>query len=140
MLQHFSVKELVPPSVYEVRGEKSIQLFDLNALRLLDWLRDRYGAATVNDWDWGGNFSQSGFRTVEFYGSPEKYFASFSQHKYGRAFDVKFQSVSAEEVRLDLKLNWDAQGLGFPITLEDDVSWLHVDTRPSKKIISSFKP
>lgn len=140
MPEFFAVNELVPPSVYEHRGERSIQLFDTNALKLIDWLRDRYGAATINDWAWGGNFSQSGLRTVEFYGTPIKYFSSFSQHKYGRAFDLKFNGMSAEEVRLDLKLNWESLGLGFPITIEDDVSWLHVDTRPQDKLVTSFKP
>jgi hypothetical protein len=140
MLKHFSAKELVPPSVYDIRGDKSIQLFDTNALKLLDWLRDRYGSATVNDWAWSGNYSQSGLRTVEFYGSWEKYNKSFSQHKYGRAFDVKFKEATAQEIREDLKAVWAVVGLGFPITLEDDVSWLHVDTRWQERAVTSFKP
>jgi len=139
-MKHFKAQELVPPSVFDIRGDKSIQLFDVNALKLLDWLRDRYGSATVNNWSWGGNFSQSGLRTVEHYGSFEKYNKSFSQHKYGRAFDVKFKSKTAEEVRTDLKAMWELKGLGFSITLEDDVSWLHVDTRPQDRLITSFKP
>lgn len=139
-MKHFKAQELVPPSVYNVRGDKSIQLFDTNALKLIDWLRDRYGSTTINDWSWGGNFSQSGLRTVEFYGSDESYHKSFSQHKYGRAFDLKFKDVSAEEIRTDLKAMWELQGLGFPITLEDDVSWVHVDTRPQNKLVTSFKP
>lgn len=138
--KHFDIEELVPPDVFAIRGEKAIELFDVNALRLLDWLRDRYGPAVINNWRSGGQFSQSGLRTVAFYGSDAKYHASFSQHKYGRAFDMKFSRKTAVEIREDLKLQWPAEGLGFPISLEDDVSWLHVDTRPHDGLLKIFKP
>jgi len=139
-VKHFKIQELVPEPVFMARGEKAIQLFDSNALRLIDWMRERYGACVINNWHIGGQFSQSGLRTVEFYGSPEKYFASFSQHKYGRAFDMKFIHKTAQEIREDMKLQWPSSGLGFSVSMESDVTWVHVDTRISDKLISEFKP
>lgn len=139
-MKHFVAQELVPPEVFAARGAKSLELFDHNLLRLLDWLRDRYGPAVINNWHLGGQFSQSGLRTVAFYGSESKYHASFSQHKYGRAADLKFSRKDAVEVREDLKLQWSANGLGFPISIEEGVSWLHVDTRPHTGLIKFFKP
>lgn len=139
-MKHFRIEELVPESVFNARGEKAIQLFDANAIRLLEWMRERYGPCQINDWHRGGQFSQSGLRTVEFYGSPDKYFASFSQHKYGRAFDMKFSGKTAVEVREDMKIQWPSSGLGFSVSMESDVTWVHVDTRISDKLISEFKP
>lgn len=139
-MKHFVAQELVPPEVFAARGVKSLELFDHNLLRLLDWLREKYGPAVINNWHIGGQFSQSGLRTVAFYGSELKYHNSFSQHKYGRAADMKFAKKTAVEIREDLKLQWPACGLGFPISLEEDVSWLHVDTRPHDGLIKTFKP
>ena len=47
---------------------------------------------------------------------------------------------SKDELEYFLKLQWPACGLGFPISLEEDVSWLHVDTRPHDGLIKTFKP
>lgn len=139
-MKYFKAFELVPPDVYEIRREKSLQLFDPNLLKLADWLRARYGPATINNWYWGGAFSQSGLRTMEHYGTWKAFEKSFSQHKYGRALDMKFKDKTAEEVRTDLKALWELEGLGFAITLENNVSWLHVDTRPQDRLLTSFNP
>ena len=87
--KHFSVQELVPPAIYNKRGEKSLELIDVRIVMILDHLREKLGKPiTVNNWQWGGGYSQSGLRSVEHYGGSESYFDSFSQHKYGRGADI----------------------------------------------------
>ncbi len=152
MIRHFSLKELVPKHVYDKWGEKAWMFLDFRALKTLEWLRDELGQCTVNNWAWGGEYSQSGLRTHEFYmqGGNElrpEYIAkemiadSFSQHKYGRAFDCKFKNHTADEVRQFIKDKWRIYGYEWPVTLEEDVSWVHFDTRHQlENKIYTFKP
>ena len=152
MINHFSIQELVPEHVYVKYGEKAWWFLDRRAIKTLEWVRDHLGRCTVNNWSWGGEYSQSGLRTFEFYmqGSNRlrpDYIAkqmiadSFSQHKHGRAFDCKLANHSADEARDYIKNNWELFGLGWALTLEEDVSWLHFDcrNRPDKKVYT-FKP
>lgn len=142
MIKYFGIRELVPREVYNARGEKAWQLLDYRAIKTLEWLRENLGSCTVNDWPWGGTFSQSGLRTAEFYlqqsytmatEANAKIAKSFSQHKYGRAFDCKFKNHTAEEARQWIKENWESSGFDWGITLEEGVSWLHFDTRNQPK-------
>lgn len=127
--KYFDVKELVPSSIYNLRGKKSIELIDDRVLITLDKLREVFGICTVNDWLFSstGNYSQSGLRTQE---APE--YSPTSQHTFGRAMDCKFRHNSAEEVRLIVVENKSL----FPyITfIEADVSWFHFDVRNTDRI------
>ena len=125
--KHFEIHELVPPHIYEKRGEKAWELLDERALITLDALRDRFGVATVNNYKFGGTRLWSGLRTPD---SP--YYSETSQHSLGKAFDVVFKYVQAEEVREFILNNRDL----FPhVTgLELDVSWLHFDVRNTNAI------
>ena len=93
--RHFKVQELVPPTVYLDRGEKSIQLMDTRLLLLIDELRDYYGPAVINDWLWDGSFTESGLRTPDC-----TYYSPYSQHTLGRAVDLKFKNVEAKKIRI----------------------------------------
>ena len=125
--KHFEIHELVPPSVYEKRGQKAWELLDERALITLDTLRDHFGVCTVNNYHFGGSRKWSGLRTPE---SP--YYSETSQHSLGKAFDCIFKEVTAEEVRQYI-LSHRSE---FPhITgLELDVSWLHFDVRNTNPI------
>ena len=112
MINYFGIEELVPRSIYNRRGDKAWQLLDMQTLQTLEWLRENLGQCTVNNWKWGGNFSQSGLRTFEIYmqdgftmvnEAKLKMADSLSQHKYGRAFDCKFKDYTAEEARQWIK-------------------------------------
>lgn len=118
--KHFSIKELVPKHVYKSRKDKAWLCFDDRALETLDALREKFGKATVNNWAWGGNRNWSGLRTPR---SP--YGTMYSQHRYGRAFDVIFAEVAAEEAREYVLSNPDE----FPHIkgIELGVSWFHFD-------------
>lgn len=39
----FITQELVPPEIFGTRGEKSLELMDINILEALDTIRDDYG-------------------------------------------------------------------------------------------------
>lgn len=123
--KHFDVKELVTPDLYKKYGENCLQFFCPYALATLDQLREKFGPATVNDWAWGGGYTESGLRSFDFGGILNR-----SLHKFGKAFDVKFKNHTAEEVRQYIINNPDE----FPyiVGLELDVSWLHFDTRNRK--------
>lgn len=135
----FETREFVPPQVYNVRGEKSIQLMDDRILITADDLRARYGPAVINTWFfwnknspvWIGKDSRrwSGLRTKN---SP--YGSAFSQHRFGRAVDMLFRDVTADEIRQDILKDTDL----FPLitSLETGVSWLHVDVRNCERIMT----
>lgn len=126
-LTHFKAYEVVPESVYIDRGEKALQLLDVELLTFIDRLRAALGRRiTINTWKWGGKHSYRGLRN-----SGSKYFKLYSQHTYGKALDFTVEGMASEEVR-----NWIIEHRNLywvkPITfLENDVSWVHIDTRPS---------
>ncbi|AJT61198.1 hypothetical protein AVU32_gp357 [Vibrio phage ValKK3] len=132
--KHFKIQELVTPQMYRDWGEKCWTLFDDRLLRTLDALRERFGPCTINDWSWGGSFDDSGMRDENFYGSTQKYLASRSQHKYGRAADCKFRDIAAHEVRKYILENPDEfPYVKFiecgPLKSGNAMTWVHIDVR-----------
>ena len=130
--EHFKIQELVPPQVYNDRGDLAWELLDDRALRTIDCLRADYGTCIINNWSYGGERMWSGLRTVE---SP--YYSPYSQHSFGRAFDCIFTKVTAEQIRQDI-----VQGRRFYPDIsgmELNTSWLHVDVRNTVKI-KMFNP
>ncbi len=125
--KHFKIHELVPPRIQEKRGEKAWELLDERALITLDALRDRFGVATVNNYEYGGNRLWSGLRTPD---SP--YYSETSQHSLGKAFDVIFKNYEAEEVRKQILSN--RSDFIHISGLELGVSWLHFDVRNTNAI------
>jgi len=136
--KYFKPQELVSADVYNQRGEKALQLLDDRILKAADYLRENLGPATINDWAWGGNNQSRGLRTME---SP--YYRPFSQHSHGRALDMIFRDVTAEQARQyikeNIKLIFAYSGLKS-LTIEEGVSWLHIDCRNAGQGLNSFKP
>jgi len=125
--KYFAAHELVPPSVYDaLNGDERriFNLFDDRQLRTDDMLRERYGPVTINNWKWGGNFKESGLRDPRT-GTG----AAWSQHKFGRGTDKKFDKVTAEEIRQDILANPNNEAFQFITCIEMGVSWLHTDCR-----------
>ena len=124
-LRHFDLRELVTPEIWVTRNSRCVELLDPRALKTLDALRDKFGPTTVNNWHIGGRFKESGLRDP--FTSTG---AMWSQHKFGRAFDLKFRDAKPQNV-FDYVL---AHADEFPeITVLEDVaatpSWLHFDVR-----------
>ena len=126
-LKYFTVQELVPKEVFLARGVKAIELMDKELLVFIDKLREVLGKPiTINTWNAGGVFSYRGLRTIE---CPQ--YSAYSQHTYGKALDFDVAGMSAHEVRewiiANKNLDW-VKPISF---IEDNVNWVHVDTRPS---------
>ncbi|MBF0406484.1 MAG: hypothetical protein HQM10_03960 [Candidatus Riflebacteria bacterium] len=100
-------------------------LMDARELITCDRLRERYGKCTINNWLWGGEYKHSGFREPAC-----KIGAELSQHRYGRGTDKKFETVSPEEIRSDIRKNPDDPAFEFITCVEDGTdTWLHTDVR-----------
>jgi len=132
--EHFIIEELVSPQAFKDRGQKAWQLLDDRVLITLDRLREKYGSMTVNNWKWGGDREWSGLRTAD---SP--YFSKYSQHSYGRAADIIFKHVTAEQVRQDILANIDDPDFRYINSIELGVSWVHLDIRNVDRIFA-FHP
>lgn len=123
--RHFEIQELVPPEIYDARGEAAWELLDARALATLDRMREFFGPIIVNDWHWGGQYRESGLREPN-----TSTGARYSQHKFGRAFDCKFRHTTPLAVYGHILAHQD----DFPYltTLEDieaTPTWLHFDVR-----------
>jgi hypothetical protein len=142
--EYFKIQELVPPCVYSARGNKAWELIDDRLIYTIDQLRRKFGTTIINTWHSGGDQSQSGLRTYEYYlqdGNNEiefnkrlveamlKFNKSYSQHKYGRAADCLFSGVTADEVREYIFTN--PHKFEYINGIERNVSWLHIDVRNS---------
>lgn len=137
--KYFKAHELVPPAIYDRFGERSFMFLDERLLKLCDALREEFGSATINNYKWGGDRVASGLRSPD---SP--HYSPTSQHSFGRAVDILFSNVKAEFVRNCIKSDPDLSNILMDITpsitLEDGVSWLHIDIRNGNAGVNSFKP
>jgi len=115
--------EYIPKDLYEKYAHKPhilIGLIDKRLVQADQMLRNEFGSVIINTWVSGGERNWSGIRTPD---SP--YYSATSQHPYGRASDKIF-TVSAEEVREYIKMNWRTLGI---TCIEDGVDWVHSDVR-----------
>ena len=122
--EYFDIRELVPESVFDARGQKAWQLIDLSLIENADSLRKQLNVSmTCNNWHSGGARTQSGLRIPG-----QSHYKPYSQHSFGRALDL-ICSVSAKEIRQDLKDKVIV--LPYPATFEEggNITWLHMDVR-----------
>ena len=126
--KHFIIQELVPVEIFNYLGpEKSLWLIDPRLYKLIAFLRDFFDVATtINDRYLGGQYNESGFRM-----SNSKTGAALSQHKFGRAADLKFAGhTDYEEIRKIIIDNWPKFKEAGLTTIEAGTeTWLHVDIR-----------
>lgn len=123
---NFDLVELVDPVTYKSRGDKSIELLDNRLITLVQAFRDFFAVPiTINNWATGGQYHESGLRQLDTTTG-----AKFSQHKYGRAADIKIPGITPEEARQTIRKNWaffKSKGL---TTIENNTpSWIHADCR-----------
>lgn len=122
--QHFNIREWVPPSVFEDRGEKAWMLIDPRLIVVMDSIREELDAPiTINDWSWQGKRMWSGLRLP---GSP--YYSKYSQHSFGRAVDFLAAGYTADEVRAVIRKLFKRGKLPVKgLRLELGVNWVHLD-------------
>jgi len=127
---YFDLEELVCPHVYNAFGKKAWQFLDPRWVITINIFREKIGKAVfINNWKEGGKFDQRGMRCIQcdivqdYIKKGEVY---ISAHLLARAGDMDVQGLVAEEVREWMKKHpgwWP-----YPIRLEKDVSWVHLDT------------
>jgi len=129
---YFCIEELVDKTVYDKYGERSWRFLDTTILESLLIVREGLGKSiTVNNWKWGGKFSQRGLRHNMSSLVKNKTRLYLSAHIFGKAFDFDVKGVSSVDVRKWIVENADL----FPckIRLERNmngkpISWIHLDT------------
>lgn len=131
--KYFKLEELVSPRVYDKYGEMAWQFLDERLLKTIDDLREFFNKPiTVNDWLWGGKFTQRCYRSnldelVKSKTLKDKLYCS--QHSMGRAIDFHIKGISAQSIRNKIILN--KEKFKYITFMEDKVNWVHIDIRNS---------
>jgi hypothetical protein len=125
-LKYFKVEELVNPTIFKQFGSKSIMFIDDRIITAIEIIREEINTPIIiNNWHNNGEFENSGLRA---FNCPIG--AEFSQHKFGRAMDLKQRKYSAEQLRQIIKelAKNKLKGLVTGIELKTD-TWVHIDCR-----------
>ena len=128
--EFFDVRELVCPHCHKKFGDNSWQFIDTELLHtLLIVRRDILKVPIdVNNYDSGGSFSQRGLRCnicqiVEDKTSKGEVY--LSAHVNGAGVDFTAKGMTAEQARNKIAANEHL--LPYPIRLEKNVTWVHLD-------------
>ena len=122
---NFFIQEFVPREFYTENGNGSLKFIDQRIVLACQYIREKLAKPiTINNWNNGGERQYSGLRPfVCSVGVP------YSQHKFGRAADLKCDVYTSEEMRELVKRYW-GDLKKYISTIEDDtVGWLHIDCR-----------
>ena len=127
--RYFKIEELMPPDVFKRYGEQCWMFLNPLLILSIDALRELYNdTITVNDYLWGGNYTESGFRP-----SWSKTGGWLSQHRLGNAIDAKGRNKSKEEAdRLRTLILSNRDKLPHITAIEDGriaTTWAHLDVR-----------
>jgi hypothetical protein len=136
---YFALKELVCPDVFNFYGETAWQFFDDRLLNTLDLVRDKLNKPIfVNNWYMHDAerlkaglplFDERGLRCLKcslVQGHIIDGTMYCSPHLRGVAADFDVEGMNASEVRLWLAKNEAI--LPWPVRLEANVDWVHLDT------------
>ena len=132
---NFYLDEVIPPEIYSARGAKAVSLIDMRIVWGAQALRDfcveegyKDVSFTVNNWINGGDRDESGRRLAN-----TRTGAKWSQHKDGRALDIKPKGITIKQLFEVLQKHKDYFiDRGWITTVEDievTKTWLHIDCR-----------
>ena len=129
LTDNFYLDEFVCPEIYSARGGQSIHLLDMRIIMAVQYLREQIGKPIkINDWWSGGHYHESGLREFT-----TKTGARLSQHKFGRAVDIKVSGMTPREVYEVVMQNEEYliehQLITTIESLASTPSWLHIDCR-----------
>jgi hypothetical protein len=128
---YFGIHELVDETVFNKYGERAWRFFDQRLLETLLYIRVNLDKSmTINNWKWGGSFSQRGLRTNVSPLVKKKTSLYLSAHLRGGAIDFDVKDMTSIEVREWLVSKADE--LPHKIRLENNmngkpISWVHLD-------------
>lgn len=129
LTDNFYLDEFVCPEIYSARGAQSVQLLDMRIIMAVQFLREKIGKPiTINTWWSGGQYHESGLREFN-----TRTGAKLSQHKYGRAVDIKVSGMTPREV-YEVVMSHEQHLIEHQLittveSLAATRSWLHVDCR-----------
>lgn len=128
---YFNIKELVGPEVYRKHGERSRQFICPMLLETLFIIRHNLKKPiTVNNWSFGGRFTQRGLRHNQSQMVLNKNFMYLSAHMFGKAVDFDVKGMSVKEVHEWIVKNQDL--FPYQIRIERNmkgklINWNHID-------------
>ena len=129
---NFYLDEFVDPITYKKFNGQSIWFLDNRLIKIAQFLRELTDRPiTINNWINNGTFKASGFRRPS-----TRVGGYLSQHKFGKAIDVKVSGIPSADVLNIIMTNWPKfKELGLT-TVEDiafTTSWNHLDIRHTDK-------
>lgn len=124
--KNFDLKEFINKKTWALWGDRSLWFIDQRVVNICQWIRNKTGrCVTVNDWDIGGKHNESGMREFSSITG-----SGMSQHKFGRAADIKVEGMESEEVRQLIRENYqELNNLGLTTIEKDTPAWVHFDVR-----------
>lgn len=129
--KYFKIEELVCRHVYEKFGDKAWMFIDSRLVETLNLLREKILGVPmiINTWKDGGGYSQRGLRCNRCQLVREKTAPYLSAHVLGKGVDFNATGMTSDQVRSAIV---KAQVLlPYPVRLERDVSWVHLDVYDS---------
>jgi len=137
--KYFSIAELVCPHTLSAFGERSWQFIRTEQLETLLLLRTRIlnATMTINNYP-KGKWTQRGLRCNMCQIVYSKKSIYLSAHVLGCGDDFDAKGFTAEQTRQKIRDNSNL--LPYPIRLEKNVSWVHLDTIDycNGKVINEF--
>lgn len=136
-MDYFELHELVDKPTWERLGEKSIWMLNPTAFNGLIALRVALDSPmTVNNYFWGGNLSNRGYRSIY-----STIGGKFSQHRVGNAFDFNVKNMSNESVYNFIVNNYAKFGITTVEDIKFTPTWVHIDFRnTNQKELLIVKP
>lgn len=128
LTKNFILQEFIYPEIYQQWGDRAIWFIDYRIVNIMQYLRTKIGKSiTVNNWHVSGSYKESGLRAFD---TPTG--GKLSQHKFGRAVDLKVEGLFPFEVLEFIQKRYrDFSALG--LTAVEDTAytpmWLHLDCR-----------
>lgn len=127
---YFKLYELLPPELYK-NEEQGWEIIDKKLLITLDFIRNLIKQPmVVNNWHNGGAWKYRGARTTNSADYRVGSYHSVRKDRKVMAADFSCALLSAEAIRTLIVQNADK--LPYPIRLEKDVKWVHVDVAEKK--------
>ncbi|MBQ8422837.1 MAG: hypothetical protein IJY36_01060 [Coprobacter sp.] len=128
--KYFAIKELVCRHIYERYGEKAYMFIDDRLIETLEIIREKIlgRPMIINTWAAGGNATQRGVRCNLCSLVRNKSLSGqlyLSAHCMGKAADISVEGLTGEDMRRKIIARQDL--LPYPIRMEADVAWLHID-------------
>lgn len=130
--EHFDLRELIHPGIYESVGDRAINFLSPNLVTALEDIRRYSGPITVNNWHYGDDrraYVDSGLRSPRY---PLGGKGSHSAHYFGCAADLKIKDN--EDVYYHILNNQHLYPYIIRLeSIEHTPSWLHLECSTDKR-------